>query len=103
MSERIGAIRDNGVVVNVILWADHTPDQLKDDGVFDFEEVTDLDPQPGIGWLWDATHGYRPPKPYPSWLWDGVNWASPVEMPSEGGPYTWNEETQSWDQVELPA
>lgn len=103
MSERIGVIRDNGTIVNVILWADHTPDQLRADGITDFEEVTHLDDRPGIGWTWDSTHGYRVPKPYPSWLWDGVTWAAPVVEPSEGGPYRWNEETQNWDQVELPA
>lgn len=99
--ERIGVIRDNGVVVNVILWADHTPDQLRADGVTDFEEVTDLSPRPGIGWLWDESHGYRPPKPYDSWVWDGVAWAAPTPMP-EGGNYTWNETTQTWDLIPLP-
>ena len=103
MTERIGVIRENGVIVNVILWSDETDDQLLADGITDFEEVTGMVPRPGIGWTWDEKRGYRPPKPYPSWLWDKVNWIAPVAEPSEGGPYTWNEETQSWDQVESPA
>lgn len=102
MSERIGVIRENGVVVNAILWADHTPDQLRADGILDFEEVTDLDPRPGMYWTWDETHGYRPPQPYPSWTWADGMWQAPVSMPDDGQAYDWNEEAQTWDLVELP-
>lgn len=101
MSERIGVIRDNNVVVNTILWADHTPDQLIADGITDFQEVTDLDPRPGIGWLWDESNGYRPPSPYPSWTWNGVAWEAPTPKPE--GDYEWNEETQTWDAIPTPA
>jgi hypothetical protein len=97
MSERIGVIRNNGVVVNTILWADHTPDQLLADGVTDFGEVTDLVPRPGIGWLWTEVDGYRPPSPYPSWVWDGATWKAPVLRPE--GDYEWNEDTQTWDAI----
>lgn len=95
--ERIGVIRNNGVVVNAILWADHTSDQLLADGVTDFEEVTDLDPRPGIGWTWTEADGFRPPQPFPSWTWDGVAWEAPVPQPE--GEYSWNEETQTWDAI----
>lgn len=97
MSERIGVIRENGVVVNAILWADHTADQLTADGVTDFQEVTDLDPRPGIGWLWDEVNGFRPPKPHASWSWNGVEWEAPTPKPE--GNYLWNEETQTWDEI----
>ena len=30
---------------------------------------------------------------------DTCLWNCPVAMPTEGGPFTWNEETQNW--VEL--
>lgn len=103
MSERIGVIRDSGVVVNAILWADHTPDQLIADGITDFQEVTDLDPRPGIGWLWDETNGYRPPKPFESWVWSDGVWSAPQAMPTTGGPYAWNEETQTWDAIPTPS
>lgn len=96
--ERIAVIKDNGVVVNTILWADHTPDQLIADGITDFEEVTNLDPRPGIGWLWDESNGYRPPSPYPSWSWNGVEWEAPTPMPEDGN-YEWNEDTQTWDVI----
>lgn len=98
--ERTGVIRDNGLVVNVILWGDQTADQLLADGITDFEEITDIDPKPRIGWIWDETHGYRPSSPYASWIWnsDG-NWEAPVPMPADEGRYEWNEETQTWDLI----
>lgn len=39
------------------------------------------------------------PQPYPSWTLNTETyiWECPVEVPTEGGPFTWNEETQSWD------
>lgn len=38
------------------------------------------------------------PKPYPSWLLNTntYQWEAPVPYPSEGGPYVWDEKTQSW-------
>jgi hypothetical protein len=104
MSERTGVIRDNGVVVNVILWSDETDDQLLADKITDFEETTGMIPHPGIGWTWDQSHGYRPPQPYTSWTWnDDGYWQAPTAMPEEGGPYLWNEETQAWEPIQTPA
>ena len=56
----------------------------------------------GIGYSYDATRdAFIPPKPYASWLLneDTCLWDAPVAMPTEGGPYTWNESTQAWDAV----
>ena len=102
MTERVGVIRENGIVVNAILWSDETDDQLLADGITDFEEVTDLDPRPGIGWTWNKTDGYRRPQPYPSWQWNNDDWQAPVDQPLDGGLYAWNEETQEWDLVVRP-
>ena len=54
----------------------------------------------GIGYTWDGT-GFAAPQPYASWSLnqDSYTWEAPVAMPTEGGPYSWNEETQSWDEV----
>lgn len=103
MSERVGVIRDNGVVVNAILWGDETDDQLIADGITDFEEVTGMNPRPGIGWTWNNKDGYRPPKPFPSWTWGTVGWEPPTPMPTDGGPYRWDEQTQTWDTIPTPA
>ena len=55
----------------------------------------------GIGFTWDGT-GFAAPKPYPSWTMnsDTYLWECPVAMPTEGGPYSWNESAQTWDAVE---
>jgi hypothetical protein len=56
----------------------------------------------GIGYSYDATRdAFIPPKPYASWTLneDTCLWGAPVAMPTEGGPYTWNESTQTWDVV----
>jgi hypothetical protein len=56
----------------------------------------------GIGYSYDATRdAFIPPKPYASWTLneDTCLWDAPVAMPTEGGPYTWNESTQTWDVV----
>jgi hypothetical protein len=60
----------------------------------------------GIGYSYDPTlDAFIPPKPYPSWVLDEQTcfWNAPVPMPTEGGPYTWDEATQSWVAVQVPA
>ena len=56
----------------------------------------------GIGYSYDATRdAFIPPKPYASWLLndDTCLWDAPFAMPTDGGRYTWNESTQTWDAV----
>lgn len=64
---------------------------------------------PGPGWSysdapeWAAQGGaFIPPQPYPSWVLnpDTALWDAPVPMPTEGGPWTWDEETLSWVEVQ---
>ncbi len=53
----------------------------------------------GIGYSYDAVRdAFIAPQPYPSWILDEATcrWGAPVPMPSEGGPWTWDEETLSW-------
>jgi hypothetical protein len=53
----------------------------------------------GIGYTYDEQRdAFIPPQPYASWLLneDTCLWDAPVAMPTEGGPFTWNEETQAW-------
>jgi hypothetical protein len=53
----------------------------------------------GIGFTYDADRdAFIPPQPYPSWAVneDTCLWEAPVPMPEEGGPYQWNEDTQTW-------
>jgi len=53
----------------------------------------------GIGWTYHPDRGnFSSPQPYPSWTLDGeCHWQPPVARPEGEGPYTWNEETQSWE------
>ena len=53
----------------------------------------------GIGFTYDAVRdAFIAPKPYPSWVLDEnvMRWFAPVPMPSEGGPWVWDEATLSW-------
>ena len=56
----------------------------------------------GIGYTYDeGRDAFIPPKPFNSWLLDEVTcqWKAPVDYPTDGKFYTWNEETTSWDAV----
>ena len=53
----------------------------------------------GIGYTYDTVRdAFIAPQPYPSWVLDEVTcrWIAPVAMPSAGGPWTWDEDTESW-------
>ena len=56
----------------------------------------------GEGMIYDDNlDAFYLPQPFPSWtlneeIW---LWEAPVEYPSDGKYYTWNEETISWDLV----
>jgi hypothetical protein len=63
----------------------------------------------GIGYTfsdapkWAAQGGaFIPPQPFPSWVLnpDTALWDAPVPMPAEGGPWSWDEDSLSWVEVE---
>jgi len=56
----------------------------------------------GIGYTYDtARDAFIAPKPFASWVLDETTcrWSAPVPMPSDGGPWTWSEYTESWTAV----
>ena len=57
----------------------------------------------GIGYSYDAAADvFVAPQPYTSWTLDSNHdWQAPVARPTEG-MWSWNEETQAWDEVETP-
>ena len=60
----------------------------------------------GIGYTYDAQRdAFIPPKPFNSWILDETSclWEAPVAYPTDGERYIWNEETTSWDVVEITA
>jgi len=60
----------------------------------------------GLGYTYDAQNDvFYAPKPYASWVMNEATWTwkAPVDMPTEGGPYSWDEATQNWVVSTLPA
>ena len=57
----------------------------------------------GIGYSYDsAADVFVAPQPYASWTLDSNHdWQAPVARPAEG-MWSWNEETQAWDEVTAP-
>jgi hypothetical protein len=57
----------------------------------------------GIGYTYDPVADvFVVPQPYPSWSLDANHdWQPPTPMPTEG-LWSWNEETLSWNELELP-
>ena len=58
----------------------------------------------GIGYTYDEDRdAFIPKQPYPSWTLneDTCRWEAPVAYPDDGKKYKWNEETTSWDEIEL--
>ena len=57
----------------------------------------------GIGYTYDESRdAFIPPKPYDSWTLNETSclWECPVDYPTDGQVYEWNEETQTWDATE---
>jgi hypothetical protein len=53
----------------------------------------------GIGYTFDhKKDAFIPPKPYESWVLveETFQWKPPVDMPTDGQAYLWDEETTSW-------
>jgi hypothetical protein len=57
----------------------------------------------GVGYTYDPIADvFVAPQPYPSWSLDANHdWQPPTPKPEEGF-WSWNEETLSWDELELP-
>ena len=58
----------------------------------------------GIGDIYDAQKdAFYSEQPFPSWILNETTclWEAPVAKPTDGQIYTWNEETTSWDLVEV--
>lgn len=53
----------------------------------------------GVGFTYDTGRdAFIPPKPFASWVLNEstCRWDAPVPLPTEGGPYQWDEATTSW-------
>ena len=53
----------------------------------------------GCGFTYDTQRdAFIPPQPFPSWtlVENTCQWDPPVEVPTDGNRYTWDESTTSW-------
>jgi hypothetical protein len=51
----------------------------------------------GVGFAYnEAEDIFITPQPYPSWIRSGSFWNPPIDYPSDGQRYSWNEEDQAW-------
>lgn len=56
----------------------------------------------GIGYTYDeALDAFIPPQPYASWTLNEAtfSWEAPVEYPTDGADYVWNENQKTWEAV----
>jgi hypothetical protein len=56
----------------------------------------------GIGYIYYRERdAFMPPQPYASWLLneDACLWDSPTPYPNDDKLYSWNESTQSWEEI----
>lgn len=56
----------------------------------------------GIGFTYDANRdAFIAPKPFDSWLLDEetCQWNAPVEYPTDGLMYQWNEDDKDWEAI----
>ncbi len=56
----------------------------------------------GIGFTYDKTNEvFIVRQPYSSWTLDSnYDWQPPTPRPDDGKEYDWNENTQTWDEIE---
>ncbi len=58
----------------------------------------------GIGYTYDEDRdAFIPKKPFNSWILNEQTclWESPIPYPQDNNKYSWNEQNQSWDLIEI--
>jgi hypothetical protein len=56
----------------------------------------------GVGFTYDSERdAFIAPQPFPSWILDEdtCRWIPPVEYPTDGKIYSWDEDSLSWTEV----
>jgi hypothetical protein len=60
----------------------------------------------GVGFTYDQTNDvFYAPQPFASWVLDQTDWTwkAPVEMPTDGKFYVWNESAKNWEEAQVSA
>lgn len=96
VQENYAFIKEN-IVTNIVVFdnpSEETLNHFKNE--FNLDQIILATDKTEINGTYDGLKFWAP-QPYPSWLKGSDDWEPPVPMPEELGPYTWNEETLSWD------
>jgi hypothetical protein len=59
----------------------------------------------GVSYIYDSVKdAFYTPQPYPSWTLNDTTclWEAPVAYPDDDKRYSWDEDTTSWVEVEIP-
>ena len=112
MDSYFAYIDESGRVLNVIVATNEIISEMSKPEHF-IQTYPDADSKTGfnyavIGGVYRTDKSaFIDPKPYESWMLDEITfmWRSPIEMPTDGHLYHWDESTQSWAKLvtEQPA
>lgn len=96
MSDReIIYFNKNLEVVNIVVVGLDDPDNLLE--LNEYSSWIDREDAQHVSIGWKLLDGkWIPPQPFESWLWINENWEPPIEYPSDGKVYEWDEELINW-------
>jgi len=93
---------ENGIVTNVIVATQDFFDTFVDNTPGEWVQTSYTNSNfAGVGYTYEPVRdAFYAPQPYPSWVLneDTCLWEAPTAYPADDKMYTWNEETQSWDE-----
>ena len=95
-------LSSENIVVNIIVSSEATIALLPGKFIKYGTEDTLLRGEPSISSYYDEEKDvFIQPKPYPSWTLNELNeWHAPVPRPAIGIPAMWDEENQTWIELE---
>jgi len=88
----------NSNVIATALFASHDEDLINQTKItFAADSAVSCD-ECGVG-SYFYNGDFYPPKPYTSWVIDEetTSWKAPIEYPTDGKTYKWDEESVSWE------
>ena len=73
----------------------------EDQSIISGDEARERKNFPQPGYTYDGT-GFFAPKPYASWVLDSTSylWEAPISKPDDDKEYDWDEDSESWVEIE---
>jgi hypothetical protein len=99
------AIIENEKVTNVIVADSQATAEALYPGA-EIIAVTEKTNPASVGGEWLAKSGkFASARPFASWVLDEAtgSWNAPVPYPKDGKGHTWDEDSKSWKEIEIPA